>query len=169
MGIYKKIMVPLDGSKLAECVLPHVESVASGCHVPVVVLIQVIAPSKVLAISEPTMVAPEDKLEKLREEIEEQAIKDSREYLLDALARINLHGAEPLLESIIGKMPETLTRYAAEHSVDLIIMATHGRSGISRAIWGSVADRVLRTICVPVMLVRAPGCGLEFQPGAEKK
>jgi nucleotide-binding universal stress UspA family protein len=42
--------------------------------------------------------------------------------------------------------------------VDLIIIATHGRSGVSRWVWGSVADRILRSSCVPVLMVRAPGC-----------
>jgi len=42
--------------------------------------------------------------------------------------------------------------------VDLIVIATHGRSGVSRWVWGSVADRILRSACVPVLMVRAPGC-----------
>jgi nucleotide-binding universal stress UspA family protein len=41
---------------------------------------------------------------------------------------------------------------------DLIIIATHGRSGVSRWVWGSVAERILRSACVPVLMVRAPGC-----------
>ena len=45
-----------------------------------------------------------------------------------------------------------------KNEVDLIAISTHGRSGISRWVWGSVADRVLRSACVPVLMVRAPGC-----------
>ncbi len=52
---------------------------------------------------------------------------------------------------------ETHTRADA----DLVVMATHGRSGVSRWIWGSVADRLLRSLRVPVLIVRAPGSGPE--------
>jgi nucleotide-binding universal stress UspA family protein len=48
--------------------------------------------------------------------------------------------------------------YAEKHGLDLIMIATHGRSGISRWVYGSVADRVLCSACVPVLMVRAPGC-----------
>jgi nucleotide-binding universal stress UspA family protein len=48
--------------------------------------------------------------------------------------------------------------YASKNDVDLIIIATHGRSGVSRWVWGSVADHILRSACVPVLMIRAPGC-----------
>jgi nucleotide-binding universal stress UspA family protein len=55
----------------------------------------------------------------------------------------------------MGRVAETIIDYANRHSVDLIIMATHGRSGLSRWAYGSVADKVLRGADVPVLLVRA--------------
>ena len=51
-----------------------------------------------------------------------------------------------------------IAEYATKNEIDLIVIATHGRSGVSRWVWGSVADRILRSACVPVMMVRAPGC-----------
>jgi nucleotide-binding universal stress UspA family protein len=51
-----------------------------------------------------------------------------------------------------------LADYATQNGVDLIIIASHGRSGVSRWVLGSVADRIVRNSCVPVMMVRAPGC-----------
>ena len=53
---------------------------------------------------------------------------------------------------------EDLAGYASKSNTDLIVIATHGRSGPSRWVWGSVADRILRSSCVPVLMVRAPGC-----------
>ncbi len=53
---------------------------------------------------------------------------------------------------------EEIAKAASDLETDLIIMATHGRSGVSRWVWGSVADRILRAACVPVLMVRAPGC-----------
>ena len=51
-----------------------------------------------------------------------------------------------------------LADYATKNQVDLIVIATHGRSGVSKWVWGSVADRTLRSACIPVLMVRAPGC-----------
>ena len=58
----------------------------------------------------------------------------------------------------MGKAAESLTEYTEKNGVDLIIMATHGRSGVSRWVWGSIADKVMRSSCVPVLLIRARGC-----------
>jgi nucleotide-binding universal stress UspA family protein len=57
-----------------------------------------------------------------------------------------------------GNPAEMLADFAAKNQTDLILIATHGRSGPSRWVWGSVADRLLRAACVPVLMVRAPGC-----------
>jgi nucleotide-binding universal stress UspA family protein len=48
--------------------------------------------------------------------------------------------------------------YANNGGFDLVIIATHGRSGVSRWVWGSVADRLLRAVCIPILMVHAPGC-----------
>ena len=53
---------------------------------------------------------------------------------------------------------EDLAEHAKKSGADLIVIATHGRSGPSKWVWGSVADRTLRSSCVPVLMVRAPGC-----------
>jgi len=58
-----------------------------------------------------------------------------------------------------GRAAETLAEYATRNEVDLIVIATHGRSGVSRWVMGSVADRLLRSVNAPVLMVRAPGCG----------
>ena len=59
-------------------------------------------------------------------------------------------------EVIIGKVTESLIDYASNNDVDLIIIATHGRGGISRWVRGSVADRILQTSSAPVLMIRAP-------------
>jgi nucleotide-binding universal stress UspA family protein len=53
---------------------------------------------------------------------------------------------------------ESIAEYAEKNSADIILIASHGRSGISRWVMGSVADRILRSARVPVMMIRAPGC-----------
>ena len=61
-------------------------------------------------------------------------------------------------EVLEGNPAHTLAEYAEKNQFDLLVIATHGRSGVSRWVWGSVADRILRSACVPVLMVRAPGC-----------
>jgi nucleotide-binding universal stress UspA family protein len=61
-------------------------------------------------------------------------------------------------EVLEGKVADTLAQWAEKNGVGLIIIASHGRSGVSRWIMGSVADRIMRSACVPVLMVRAPGC-----------
>jgi nucleotide-binding universal stress UspA family protein len=149
--MYKKILVPLDGSELAECVLPHVESIAKGCGVGSVVFVRALdtyVPSGTYAYVS----------ESLRKEIEENNEKAAREYLDEVAGRINLGGIEVQKQLITGRAAESIAEYATKNDVDLIAIATHGRSGVSRWAWGSVADRVLRSACVPVLMVRAPGC-----------
>ena len=57
-----------------------------------------------------------------------------------------------------GQAADMIADYTTKDKVDLIIITTHGRSGISRWVWGSVADRVLRSACVPVLMIRVSGC-----------
>lgn len=149
--MYKKILVPLDGSELAECVLPHVESIAKGCGAKSVVFMRVLdtyTPSAAYAYIS----------ESLRQEIEEGNKKAAREYLDEVAGRVNLDGVEIQKQLITGRAAESIAEYATKNDVDLIAIATHGRSGVSRWAWGSVADRVLRSACVPILMVRAPGC-----------
>lgn len=149
--MYKKILVPLDGSELAECVLPHVESIAKGCGVEIVIFLRVVdnyIPSPTYAyIGESTL-----------KEIEEGNEKAAGEYLDQLVSRVKLDGVEVQKQLTIGRAAESIAEYATKNDVDLIAIATHGRSGISRWAWGSVADRVLRSACVPILMVRAPGC-----------
>jgi len=61
---------------------------------------------------------------------------------------------------LLWKPAEAIVGCAEEHGCDLIVMASHGRSGVSRWAYGSVADKVLRMSCIPVLMIRAPGCVL---------
>ncbi len=150
--MYKKIMVPLDGSDLAECVLPHVEAVAMGCEVKNVIFVRAVEPLHLPSASE-WLPSPEE-----RQRIESGHRSDAQDYLTELVGRLKYDGADLQSEVIMGKAAESLADYAEKNGVDLIVIATHGRSGVSRWMWGSVADRILRSACVPVLMVRAPGC-----------
>ena len=154
--MYKKIMVPLDGSKLAECVLPHVETVAKACESPEVLLVQAVEP---IAIPYGREMAAITSIEQLTA-FEAHHRVEAEKYLKKIVARLGKAGIKARAEVINGKAAEALIGFANKNDVDLLVIATHGRSGISRWVWGSVAERLLRSVCVPVFMVRAPGCKL---------
>jgi nucleotide-binding universal stress UspA family protein len=153
--VYKKILVPLDGSELAECVLPHVESIAKGCGVETVTFVRVAEPIR-MTISR-NIVSPFSAEDWNQMESESRAAAEN--YLNQLMNRVRYDGINVELEVLGGGLEaDMIADHASKTEVDLIIIATHGRSGVSRWVWGSVADRVLRSACVPVLMIRAPGC-----------
>lgn len=155
--MYKKIIVPLDGSELAESVLPHVEALAQGYGMPEVTFLYVIKPSG--NWENWTFIHKER--EKATDYLEKK-VQDARDKGLNAKFEILVgnpgegvmdYGSHPA-----GDTASSITYYATKNGADLIIMATHGRSGISRWAYGSTADRVMRSSCIPVLMVRAPSC-----------
>ncbi len=153
--MYKKIMVPLDGSKLAECVLPHVDTIVKGCVAPEVVLVQAVEP---IAIPYGRETAEIASLEQLKA-FEVHNKVEAEKYLRKTAVRLNKAGISAKGNVIYGKAAEALTEFANKNGIDLIVIATHGRSGVSRWVWGSVADRILHSASVPILMVRAPGSG----------
>jgi len=151
--MYRKILVPLDGSKLAECVLPHVEALVKGGQVQEVVFARVHEPFRMFS-GAADVVLTEREIARIDSEQKAAAEK----YLKEVVNRVRLDDLKPRAELLRGVVTESIAEYAAKNGVDLIVIATHGRSGVSRWVWGSVADRILRTSCVPVLMVRAPGC-----------
>jgi nucleotide-binding universal stress UspA family protein len=142
--MYQKILVPLDGSELAECVLPHVKAIATGCDVKQLILLRVVEP--------------------LRAEIDDEVVrktvvKTAEDYLAKIQAKLNKAGLAVETQILTGIPAETISDFAQRNKVDLIALATHGRSGISRWVFGSVADRLLRSSSVPILLIRPKGCG----------
>jgi nucleotide-binding universal stress UspA family protein len=154
--MHEKIMVPLDGSDRAASALPHVKALASGSPVKQVVLVRVVDP-----IGYPTAVRAHGEFgipEKNSEQIQQERKKAFETYLQEMEKQLNTEGLQTSSAVLEGEVAETLIDYATKNSVDLIVMTTHGRSGISRWLLGSVADRMVSHSCVPVLLVRAPGC-----------
>lgn len=150
--MYKTILVPLDGSKLAECVLPHVEALSKGCQVKNVVFVRAVEPFDQLVAGE-YIPRPEE-----IDRINAPMISEAEIYLKQLLHGLEYDGVDLRWKVIQGRAAEALAAYAAKEGANLIIIATHGRSGVSRWVWGSVADRILRSSCVPVLMVKAPGC-----------
>ena len=149
--MYKKIMVPLDGSELAECVLPHVAAFFEGCHVNHFVFVRVVEPAATF-YSGDYPISPE-----VMQEKETAGEKIARDYLDQVVSRLGYDSAELYSEVLIGNVADSLADYAENNEFDLILIATHGRSGVNRWVRGSIADKVLRSSNIPVLMVRAPG------------
>ena len=156
--MYKKVMVPLDGSELAESVLPHVESFITGCQVSTIVFVQVIELTPMAyRRSYATSEFDSGMIQEKTKEIEEERKSNAGKYLKEAVNRLKQDGVKFQTEVLVGKAADSLIDYTEANDIDLILMATHGRSGVGRWIRGSMADRILRASRAPVLMVRAPG------------
>jgi len=147
--MYQKIMVPLDGSELAECVLPHVKAFISQCQFRTIVFVRVLE-AITPAVAGEYAINVED-----LENREANRKSSAEEYLKEIMKRMEPGETRLEKEVLIGRPADKLADYADSNDVDLIVMATHGRSGVSRWVRGSVADRILRSASVPVLMVRA--------------
>ena len=150
--MYQHIMVPIDGSDLAECVLPHVEAIASGCNVVKVTLVRVVAPFHLHDYAEEKLPTKE------RQRLGAKGKENAQNYLDKIVEQLKNKGIAAQAEVLVGDPVKELVNYENKNDVDLVVISTHGRSGISEWVWGSVTDRIMRSSCVPVMMVRAPGC-----------
>ena len=152
--MYKKIMVPMDGSELAECVLAHVQTMAEARGVQTVVFVRVVEPFSLTPVRGETGWFTEEEME----QVDTKSKATAESYLDKLVSGIDYGKVSVQKEILVGKAAESLAEYTKKNDIDLIIVATHGRSGVSRWVWGSVADRLLRSAHVPVLMVRSPGC-----------
>jgi nucleotide-binding universal stress UspA family protein len=181
---YNKIVVPLDGSKLAEIALPHVEEIAAGCHVAEIHVVSVTESLKVQVGGEPVEMmaggqyrteggaigdsftgrvyhmdsAP---LQKVPLVVGKMA-KAAKSYLVKIAQDMEKKGLHPKVTVLIGNVAGEIVHYAEEEGADLIVMASHGRSGVSHWAIGSVAEKVFRATDIPVLLVK-PKAGTGFK------
>ena len=136
----KKIIVPLDGSTLAEMAVPAAVELARE-HGAAVVLVRA---------AEASWITPDVV------EAEVMVVREAEEYLEKVAARLRAEGA-PAVETAVwyGTAASSIVEAAEAQRADLIVMTSHGRSGIGRLILGSVAESVLRGTSVPILLLRA--------------
>ena len=144
--MYQKILVPLDGSKMAECTLEHVKAIATGCSVPEVILFKVVEP--VPSGGEIANFAGAE----WHRNAEQGALDWSKEYLDKLSTELSSQGI--FVRNVVtkGSAADEIIDYAKKNDVDLIIISSHGSSGIVRWALGSVADKVVRHSIVPVLV-----------------
>ncbi len=148
--MYKKMLVPLDMSGFAECVLNHVKEIATARAIPEVVLLTVVEP-----VNPATLVylGPEGK-----REAEERGVQGAFEYLEGIKEKLALTNSKVITVVQVGQAADEILDCIEKNGVDLVVLSSHGRGGVSRWFIGSVADRLLRSSPVPVVLVPSLAC-----------
>jgi nucleotide-binding universal stress UspA family protein len=145
--MYSKVLVPLDGSELAECALPEVKNLAKGGYIGEVILLNVVEPPS-LWLAENLDIFELKRLEFNR----------AQEYVRDIQSRLASEGIPARAEVFEGRASHAIVEFANENAVDLIVIATHGYTGMKKLMFGSVALRVLHDSHAPVLLIRPESC-----------
>lgn len=165
--MYERVVVLLDSSELAEQVLPHVAEIVRGrrSEVHLLSVAPVVALTATIVDVHPVPVTAD--LGVLEAAEREQIRHNLEEYLRGVASRLQDVVTDVRTVVRFGRPAEEILRYAVEVEADLIALSTHGRSGLSRWVFGSVAEKVLRGAPCPVLLVRIRPAGEEQVPGDE--
>ena len=183
---YNKILVPLDGSKLAETVLPHVEKIARGCAVPQVILVTVTQPVRVktpkgerieqLPVKyQSSIIYYGTSMSNIGGEIVPATLMDlpvtigkmaktGYNYLARVAQKLKDNGIQVTIAVLIGDIAEEITRFAKEEKADLIVMASRGERGLRRWDVGNAAEKVFRNTDIPILMVKPPAGFKETKP-----
>ena len=144
--MFKRILVPIDFSPPSDAALEYARSVAASYGASLHLLHVAEDPYRAFYSAE--VFVPE--IEGLREEI----LIDTEKRLKERLRPADLTDFQATADSVIGTPAGSIVEYAGGHDIDLIVMGTHGRGGMSHLLMGSVAERVVRTAPCPVLTVR---------------
>lgn len=150
----KKLLVPLDGSSLAEAALDKAVEMVKESGATMVLLRA--AEATTLPGADPT-------------EAQVEVVREAEDYLGAVAARVRKQGLERVETSVwYGKPAAAIVEAAQFGRVDMIVMSSHGRSGLGRLILGSVAESVIRGTHTPVLLLRPEGAPLEAPAGSAR-
>jgi nucleotide-binding universal stress UspA family protein len=144
----QSILVPLDGSELAEQALPIAQAIAERARCKL----------KLVLVHDRIILKPGPDYTKLELAMQ----KANREYLKSVTARVRERLGRSVSSAVLQGLPvvETLARYTRELGADLVVMTTHGLGGLRRAWLGSVTDQLIRSAEVPVLVVRPGDTGV---------
>lgn len=147
--MYTHILVPMDGSPLAEQILPHVKALAEAGSKPRVTLLRAV-PREYPDVSEGEttneVVNPMDRL-----------LADATAYLEKVAGPLRSEGLDVRLEVVVRQPADAIVEFANREGVDLVAMATHGRGGLGRWVFGSVTQKIMHLTPAPMLVVRPKG------------
>ncbi|OPY85723.1 MAG: Universal stress protein family protein [Smithella sp. PtaU1.Bin162] len=151
--MYKKVLVPLDGSELAECALDHVKDMFKHGIAGEILVLNVFCPYI------PPIAEGETGSYVNVAEFKKRAGNDSKKYLDRVESQLASEGIKVKAVSLEGeRAADAISTYARERGVDLIVLASHGYTGLKKLMFGSVALELLHDSHVPVLLIRPETC-----------
>lgn len=153
----RTMLVPLDGSELAESVLSHVETLAKrrGAEPMDVILLRICEPPAIPIYYGAELADVPLNWGQVAQQETDRGKKVANEYLAKIEKRLkDINITSVRSEVLVGKATDMIVDYAKKNTFDLIVMATHGRSGLSRLVYGSVAVNILQGVCSPIFLVK---------------
>lgn len=147
-GRYRKIAVPIDGSGWSERAIPHAVDIARNNGAEII-LVHVFRPPASEYADQLALAGQDAQIDRMRQEI--------KNYLMGLRGQLRNQNVECRVQYIEGVGAASLIcDYVNEEGVDLVVMTSHGRTGLSRFIFGSIAEKVLQGVNVPVLIIR-PG------------
>jgi nucleotide-binding universal stress UspA family protein len=144
--MYNTILVPLDGSRRAEAILDHIENLARSSRAKVVFL---------TALEHKTRVGGDGIQSHLDEGELDQKTQKAESYLADLTDKFAKKDIHAQSHVIYGPAVDTITEVAEKESADLIAIASHGRTGLGRVFYGSIAAGLLQVVDRPLLLIRS--------------
>jgi nucleotide-binding universal stress UspA family protein len=138
-AMYKSILVPLDGSGLAEAILPEIEKVAASMRARLILLR--VCRAHVFPGKDPT-------------KAEVEIVRKAEKYLDEITGQLTAKGFEAEAHVRYGDVANEILTHSKRNDIDLIAMSTHGRGGLTRWLLGSVAEKIIRHSEKPVLLLR---------------
>jgi nucleotide-binding universal stress UspA family protein len=149
--MYRTILVPLDGSSRAEKILPHAEQLAQLCRAKII-LTQVVEPVYISA-------GPPEVPVMISQELTQERADNAAAYLSGWRVKLEKKGIEVMTRVEHGPIVATIVEVAEREDADLIALASHGRSGLARVFYGSVAAGLLQHADRTLLIVRSTGKG----------
>ncbi|MBZ0278760.1 MAG: universal stress protein [Anaerolineae bacterium] len=145
-GRYKKIVVPLDGSGWSERAIPHAVDIARNNNAELI-LLHVFRPPAHEFTDQIALAGQEGQIQQLREQI--------KQYLIGLRTQLRNENIEVRTQFIEGMgVASLICDYVNDEGADLVVMSTHGRTGLGRFLFGSITNKVMECVQVPVLLVR---------------
>ena len=152
--MYSNIVVPLDGSENSERSLPHVAELAkaTGGRIHLVQVITQSEEMQLMSAAESSF-AVSAQYQEMADQLIASRIEQAEAYLAEVRGRLEADGISVASAVMEGAAAEKIVDYAASENAELIVMSTRGQGGIQRFLLGSVTDRVLRSVRIPVLAI----------------
>jgi nucleotide-binding universal stress UspA family protein len=148
--MYNTVLVPLDGPKFSESVLPIVTRLVAEGEAKKVILVRAVVPTPEVAVDTPI-----DPV--LVRQADNQKRAEAERYLTEIAQQIPWSGQQHETVVVFGRVPDVLIDYARNSPAELLVMAANTRRGWSRFVRGSVTEKMLQSVGIPILVLGKAG------------